>query len=184
MVVPHQQQAVTWLVALAVLAVLALSAAGCSFLGVSASCGRDRYGMPTCPVTSKFIDSQPEARLVYPGSTVYGDYVGQPEQHLPFSTNPANVHLYGITAASMSTVYAWYRAWLTSHGWQPSGALALGPLGVDAQAYYKGARESFDIQHDSWFMVRWMKVPFPKRIMKLSNETLYSITFIIEPYKN
>ena len=184
MVVPHQQQTVTRLVALAVLAVLALSAAGCSFLGVSTSCGRDRYGMPTCPVTSKFIDSQPEARLVYPGATAFGNNGGQPEQHLPFSTNPADVSFYGITPASMPTVYAWYRAWLTSHGWQPSGALALGELGVDAQAYYKGARESFDIQHDSWFMVRWMKVPFPKRIMKLSNETLYSITFIIEPYKN
>ena len=184
MVVPHQQQAVTWLVALAVLAVLALSAAGCSFLGVSASCGRDRYGMPTCPVTSKFIDSQPEAHLVYPGSTAFGNNGGQPEQHLLFSTNPADVHLYVVTAASMPTVYAWYRAWLTSHGWQFASGAPLGPLGVDSQAYDKGTRESFDIQHDSWGAVRWFKVPFPKRIMKLSNETLYSIIFIIEPYKN
>ena len=121
MVVPHQQQTVTRLVALAVLAVLALSAAGCSFLGVSTSCGRDRYGMPTCPVTSKFIDSQPEARLVYPGATAFGNNGGQPEQHLLFSTNPADVNFYVVTAASMSTVYAWYRAWLTGHGWQPSG---------------------------------------------------------------
>ncbi|MHB8289781.1 MAG: hypothetical protein ACYDEY_11190 [Acidimicrobiales bacterium] len=158
-----------------------LVSASCGLVGGTSTCGRDAGGMPTCPVSLKFIESQPEAHLLYPGSTTIGGQSGGGENHDIFTTNPALLHAWVVAKAPMATVYAWYRTWLTHRGWHPSQVLALGPLGISSQGYAKGTRESFVVQADSQELARINRSPIPPR---LQTETLYSTTFIIEPYKN
>ena len=56
------------------------TATGCGPVQSSAPCGRDRNAMPTCPATVKFLDAQPEAHLLDPGSTMIGGVSGSRQQ--------------------------------------------------------------------------------------------------------
>ena len=176
-VLDHKHSFAKFLTAVCIGAVMLVSAS-CGLVGASSTCGRDTGGMPTCPVSVKFIESQPEAHLPYPGSTMIGGQSGGGENHDIFTVNPAIISTWAATTAPMATIYAWYRTWFTSRGWRPSQVLALGPLGISSQGYAKGTRESFVVQADSQELARINRYPIPPR---LQTETLYSTTFIIEP---
>ena len=178
--VPNHQHALARILTPVVLGALLLGAAGCGTLGSASSCGRDAHGLPTCPVPNSFIQAQPGASLVYPGSTVISRF-GSGEAHYIGSTNPADAGLFAATTAPMATVDAWYQSWLTSHGWHPAQALALGPIQISSQAYAKDGRESFVVGADSQQNARMQGYKIPTR---LQSQTLYDTTFIIEPYGN
>ena len=139
-VLEHKHSFAKFLTAVCIGAVMLVSAS-CGLVGASSTCGRDAGGMPTCPVSLKFIESLPEAHLLYPGSTTIGGITGSGENHDIFTTNPALLNAWVVTKAPMATVYAWYRTWFTSHGWRPSQVSALGPLGISSQGYAKGTRD-------------------------------------------
>lgn len=177
--VPNHQHALARILTPIILGTLLLGAAGCGTVGSASSCGRDAHGLPTCPVSNSFIQAQPEASLVYPGSTVISRS-GSGEAHYIGSTNPADAGVFAATTAPMTTVDAWYQGWLTSHGWRPAQALALGPIEISSQAYAKDGRESFVVgASDLRFASLDYKIP-----TRLQSQTLYDTTFIIEPYKN
>jgi hypothetical protein len=167
---------------LLVLGGLLSTATSCGLVHSSAPCGHDRNGLPTCPVTVKFIDSQPEAHLLYPGSTVVTSNEGQPQTHDLFAgTTAADIGITAVTPVPMDIVYAWYRTWLTSHGWHSAGNNApLFGSGLNNEGYVKGTRESFVIQEDSQEGAKSVGPVVPPA---LQSKTLYDITFLIEPYK-
>ena len=169
--------------ALTLLAVggLLATVTGCGLAHSSAPCGRDRNGMPTCPVTVKFIESQPEAHLLYPGSTPIGGPSGSGQTSDLFTgTTGAVIGLTAVTTAPMATVYAWYRTWMAAHGWHSAETYVLGPIGLDNEGYAKGTRESFIVEQDS--LTRAKIEGFPWAV-KETGKTIYDITFGIEPYQ-
>ena len=156
------------------------AATGCGLVRSSAPCGRDRNGLPTCPVAVKFIESQPEAHLLYPGSTSLGTSGSGQTSDLFTGTSGAFIGTVAVTTAPMLTVYAWYRTWMAAHGWHPFEVGALSGSGVDAEGYTKGTRESFYIQEDSQEAARSLGPVVPP---DLQSETLYETTFYIDPYQ-
>ena len=178
--IPRHVHAKTRALSFLALGGLLSAATGCSLVHSSAPCGRDRYGMPTCPVTVKFIESQPEAHLLYPGSTSLGTSGSGQTSDLFAGTNGADLHTVAVTTAPMATVYAWYRTWMAAHGWHPAGGAGLTGPGIYNEVYTKGTRESFVIQEDIQEGARSLGPVVPPN---LQSETLYEITFYIDPYQ-
>ena len=156
------------------------AATGCGLIHSSAPCGRDRNGLPTCPVTVKFIESQPEAHLLYPGSTSLGTSGSGQTSDLFTGTNGADLNTLAVTTAPMATVYAWYRTWMAAHGWHPFEVGGLTGPGIDAEGYTKGTRESFIIQEDSLLAAKIQGYPWAA---KEAGKTVYEITYFIDPYQ-
>ena len=178
--IPRHVHATTRALSFLALGGLLSAATGCGLIHSSAPCGRDRYGMPTCPVTVKFIESQPEAHLLYPGSTSLGTSGSGQTSDLFTGTSGADLNTTAVTTAPMLTVYAWYRTWMAAHGWHPFEVGALTGSGIDAEGYTKGTRQSFVIQEDSQ---KGAKLVGPVVPAALQSETLYEITFYIDPYQ-
>ena len=156
-------------------------ATGCSLIHPSAPCGRDRNGMPTCPVTGQFLDAQPEAHLLYPGSTVVIGATGSGQTSDLFTgTNAAVIGMTAVTTAPMATVYAWYRTWMAAHGWHSAETYVVGPIGLNSEGYTKGTRESFFIEEDSQVMAKIEKYPWAA---KEAGKTIYDFNFMIKPYQ-
>ncbi len=179
--IPRHVHATTRALSVLALGGLLSAATGCGLVHSSAPCGSDRNGLPTCPVTGQFLDAQPEAHLLYPGSTVITSNGGQPESHDLFAgTGPADINTTAVTTEPMATVYAWYRTWMAAHGWHSAEPYVLTGPGIASEGYTKGTRESFVIQEDSQEAARSIGPVVPPN---LQSETLYEITFIIEPYQ-
>jgi len=168
----------SWVLRFCCSVLLALATMGLTSCSRPTPCGRDASGMPKCVVSEGFVQSLPESTLSFPGSTVYSQNI-RGEQHLIGETNPAGAHAIYATTAPMSEVDAWYRKWLTTHGWQTSDADAVLPLEVSAQGYSKGNRESFVLGADSQKIGKILGYRFPA---KMQSETLYEVNFLIEPY--
>jgi hypothetical protein len=97
---------------------LALAAAA-----VGASCPRlqrydeaplDEWGIPKGPVSLQFLESRPEAHLIYPGSHVITP--------LGYATDPQSGYaFYGgicwIKGAYWAQIAYWYDEWLRAHGY-------------------------------------------------------------------
>lgn len=56
----------------------------------------------------------------------------------------------------------------------------LGPIGLDNEGYAKGTRESFVVEEDSHVMATIQGYPWAAKEAK---NTIYDITFGIEPYQ-
>jgi hypothetical protein len=69
---------------------------------------------------------------------------------------------------------------MAAHGWHPFEVGGLTGPGIDAEGYTKGTRESFVIQEDSEEAARSIGPVVPPN---LQSETLYEITFYIDPYQ-
>lgn len=118
------------------------TATGCGPVQSSAPCGRDRNAMPTCPATVKFLDAQPEAHLLDPGSTMIGGVSGSGQRHDLFAgPSPAALNAHGrhaATPAPVATVYAWYRTWMAAQGGIRPAPLRSDPLASATRAPSKG----------------------------------------------
>ena len=174
------------------------TATGCGPVQSSAPCGRDRNAMPTCPATVKFLDAQPEAHLLDPGSTMIGGVSGSGQRAAGSGQRAAGS---GQRAAARSLRGAEpggpQRPWpprrhagTRGHrlrlvpdvdggpGWHPAGTSALGPLGLSNEGAVKGTRASF-VDEDSHVKAAGQGYPWAA---KEANKTIYDVTFIIEPY--
>jgi len=81
---------------------------GCGLIRSSAPWGSDRKGLPACLVTVEFIESEFEAHLLYPGSTVIGGTSGNGQTHdLLRRTSPAVLDTFAATSAAVPTIHAW-----------------------------------------------------------------------------
>ncbi len=162
------------------------TATGCGPVQSSAPCGRDRNAMPTCPATVKFLDAQPEAHLLDPGSTMIGGVSGSGQRAAGSGTISSRGR-----ARRPSTPWPPRRhAGTRGHrlrlvpdvdggpGWHPAGTSALGPLGLSNEGAVKGTRASF-VDEDSHVKAAGQGYPWAA---KEANKTIYDVTFIIEPY--
>ncbi len=175
----RRQHASTRLLAASSLAVIIAVSLVATSCGLAAKpCGHDKYGLPTCSVTAKSLMSHPEATLAYPDSTRYS-LGGNGEQHYIGQTNAAETSSNYATTAPMAQVYAWYHAWLVSHGWHPAEVNAVAGAEVSVQGYARDNRESFTVGEDNLGILKiYSEVP-----ARLQSETLYETAYLICPYK-
>ena len=82
----------------------------------------DQYGIPSAPVSYEFVSSKPEAKLFYPNGKIYAPFGSGQESLWPEGTGygVAFAGAVMVTTDSPEQIYAWYRDWLLSHGWQYS----------------------------------------------------------------
>jgi hypothetical protein len=110
--------------------------------------GVDGDGLPLGPVTYKDVGAHPEATLYYPGAEVVLVTGGDERTYMITSRSAAHA---GAILASQDTadqIYAWYRQWLTAHGWS-SCDIVRAVHQVSAQGYCRGHREHFSVAVDN-----------------------------------
>ena len=162
---------------IAISLVIAISVGGCGI--AHGSCGHDRSGLPTCPVSVAVISAHPESVLAYPGSTRWS-HNAQAENDSIFGKNPADASNSFAVKAPIVSVYTWYGTWLRAHGWHYAGApLAVTGSEVSGEAYVRGIRESFTIDENRFAGI-YVSGNIP---IRLRSETLYDTVYLIEPYR-
>ena len=157
-------------------AVIAAAFGTWAFLIPAQAPATDRDGLPTGPVTYRFVDSRPEAHLVYPGATVLAS-TGTTESSDPLEglKNSAFAGAVLVTRDPPDQVYAWYQKQLSARGWKPYQLAALLSTQVSAAGYRRGVREFFVGAVDDSHMFRVAPGAVP------AGGTLFEFTYSIEP---
>lgn len=139
--------------------------------------GRDHWGFPRAAVTYHEASSHPEASLYSPGAHLIKRFGGQ-EQQVPFGGRSA-AFAGGIleTDADASQMYAWYRNWLTAHGWHPYDSPMLSTW-KSRQAYARDSRERFIVAVDNPHL---LGLTIDRHLP--SGQTIFEIRYTILPYK-
>jgi hypothetical protein len=128
-------------------AVVALTVASAAML---AACGG---------VTYKDVLSHPEAHLYYPGSRVVSKAGADESSGLDTGRMPAGATTNLATAATLSEVYAWYKAELTSRGWKLRKTETIGG-GYDL--FTRGTRDVFYVSAAAGaatYSIRYLIIP-------------------------
>jgi hypothetical protein len=144
----------------------------------AAASATDAAGLPTGPITGAFIDSRPDAHLVYPGATVLNTVVN-PEGPTTCSidgcsADQAHVDVWTATTASAATVRDWYKAEVVAQGYGCVGS--GGPdYAYQTDVYSLGSREYLLVSYvnrDHYNVSFLQGVPADRTIV----ETQYSIS--------
>lgn len=144
----------------------------------AAASAADTAGLPTGPITAAFVDSRPDAHLVYPGATVLKTVVN-PEGPTACSidgcsADQAYVDVWTATAASAATVRDWYKAEVVAQGYGCIGS--GGPdYAYQTDSYSLGSREHLlviYVDRDHYNVSFLQGVPADRTVV----ETQYSIS--------
>jgi hypothetical protein len=138
----------------------------------------DAAGLPTGPITGPFIDSRPDAHLVYPGATVLNTLVNPEGPTIcsidGCSPDEARVDVFTATTALAATVRGWYKAQLVAQGYGCVGS--GGPdYAYTTDSYSLGSREYLLVSYvmRNQYNVSFLKdVPADRTIV----ETQYGIS--------
>lgn len=133
----------------------------------------DQNSLPTRFVSYEFVSSRTEAKLYYPGSSVFTDF-GES------STRAGYAHAGAVLTSkdSQEQIYSWYRDWLLAHGWHYDryAFVGLADTQTSLQGYVRGEREKFYVAMDEAENLGWTlgkKVP--------TDATVFEVDYFINP---
>lgn len=111
--------------------------------------GCDAQALPLGPVTAADIKSHPEGHLLYPRAKLYWT-IGGAETSDPIEggTNPAFAGAILTSSGSAGDIFAWYRQWMFSNGWQIDSQRIGSTVCLSYVGFKRGARERFVVAVD------------------------------------
>lgn len=139
----------------------------------------DLDGLPKEKVTLEFIQSRPEANLIYPGSKVISPFYGS-EESTGFPDYQISSAFTGAVLQSNDSeelIYKWYKNQLLESGWQETNYL-LTTTQKSLQGYLRGGREKFYVAiNDPGSLSRTLGGEIP------ANGTIFEYRYMIIPYE-
>jgi hypothetical protein len=142
----------------------------------------DAAGLPTIPITAAYINSRPDAHLVYPGATILRTNVhpeGPTIHSLDGSTDDrAYVEVFMATPDSATEVRSWYKEQAASRNY-----MCIAGIGADYMyqfdVYLSGTREILVVGYIKPEQLRinfGQPVPF--------NRTIFETDYILNPVRD
>jgi hypothetical protein len=110
-------------------------------------------------VTYKDVLSHPEAHLYYPGSRVVSKAGADEGSGLDTGRTPAGATTNLATDATLSEIYAWYKAELSSRGWK---LRKTETIGGGYELFTRGTRDVFYVSAGSGtatYEIRYLIIP-------------------------